>query len=59
MNLGNIFGEIIAIDGKEYKPSDCGNNPISPLAHALKGVGINLEVAEYKDTRPIPHQGIS
>ncbi|RYP78114.1 hypothetical protein DL770_006941 [Monosporascus sp. CRB-9-2] len=40
---------IVAIDGKEYKLRGRGNGPISSLADALKGVGIELDAADYKE----------
>lgn len=48
-NLGRIFEGVIAIDGREYNLRGRGNGPISSLANALKGVGIDLDVADYKE----------
>ncbi|KAI8623384.1 2-isopropylmalate synthase [Xylariaceae sp. FL1651] len=48
-NLGRVFEGVIVIDGHEYKLQGRGNGPISSLANALKGVGINLDVADYKE----------
>ncbi|KAI1825824.1 2-isopropylmalate synthase [Xylaria intraflava] len=48
-SLGRVFEGIISIDGKEYKLRGRGNGPISSLANALKGVGINLDVVDYKE----------
>ncbi|KAK6839608.1 2-isopropylmalate synthase [Apiospora arundinis] len=48
-NLGRVFEGIVAVDGKEYQLEGRGNGPISSLANALKGVGIDLDVADYKE----------
>ncbi|KAH6651802.1 hypothetical protein BKA67DRAFT_338376 [Truncatella angustata] len=48
-NLGRVFDGVVAIDGKEYKLQGRGNGPISSLANALKGVGINLDVVDYRE----------
>ncbi|ORY55675.1 2-isopropylmalate synthase [Pseudomassariella vexata] len=48
-NLPRRFEGIVAIDGKEYQLSGRGNGPISSLANALKGVGIDLDVADYRE----------
>ncbi|KAK9417411.1 hypothetical protein SUNI508_08771 [Seiridium unicorne] len=48
-NLGRVFEGVISIDGKEYALRGRGNGPISSLANALKGVGIDLDVADYKE----------
>ncbi|KAM0816580.1 hypothetical protein AB5N19_02382, partial [Seiridium cardinale] len=48
-NLGRMFEGVISIDGKEYALRGRGNGPISSLANALKGVGIDLDVADYKE----------
>ncbi|KAF7531679.1 hypothetical protein G7054_g8635 [Neopestalotiopsis clavispora] len=48
-NLGRVFEGVISIDGKEYKLVGRGNGPISSLANALKGIGIDLDVADYKE----------
>ncbi|KAI0008612.1 2-isopropylmalate synthase [Xylariaceae sp. FL0662B] len=48
-NRGRVFEGIVAIDGREYQLRGRGNGPISSLANALKGVGIDLDVADYKE----------
>lgn len=48
-NLGRVFEGVISIDGKEYKLVGRGNGPISSLANALKRIGIDLDVADYKE----------
>ncbi|KAI0850764.1 2-isopropylmalate synthase [Daldinia vernicosa] len=48
-NLARVFEGIVAIDGREYQLRGRGNGPISSLANALKGVGIDLDVADYKE----------
>ncbi|KAK8073842.1 2-isopropylmalate synthase [Apiospora phragmitis] len=48
-NLARLFEGIVAVDGKEYQLQGRGNGPISSLANALKSVGIDLDVADYKE----------
>ncbi|KAI0153515.1 2-isopropylmalate synthase [Pestalotiopsis sp. NC0098] len=48
-NLGRVFEGVITIDGQEYSLRGRGNGPISSLANALKGIGIDLDVADYKE----------
>ncbi|RYC56098.1 hypothetical protein CHU98_g10111 [Xylaria longipes] len=48
-NIRRVFEGIVAIDGKKYRLQGRGNGPISSLANALKGVGINLDVMDYKE----------
>lgn len=48
-NLGRLFEGVLAIDGNEYNLRGRGNGPISSLANALKTVGIDLDVADYKE----------
>ncbi|KAI1079690.1 2-isopropylmalate synthase [Whalleya microplaca] len=48
-NPGRLFEGIVAIDGREYQLRGRGNGPISSLANALKGVGIDMDVADYKE----------
>jgi 2-isopropylmalate synthase len=43
------FEGIISVEGKEHKLSGVGNGPISSLANALSTVGIDLDVADYKE----------
>ena len=44
-----VFDGVIAIDGIEHSINGVGNGPISSLANALHGVGIDLDVADYKE----------
>ena len=44
-----VFQGVVEVDGKEYTLHGRGNGPISSLANALKSVGINLDVEEYKE----------
>jgi 2-isopropylmalate synthase len=37
------------VDGREFKLEGRGNGPISSLANALRGVGVNLDVQDYKE----------
>ncbi|KAE9582871.1 2-isopropylmalate synthase [Colletotrichum fructicola] len=48
-NLKRVFEGVVSIDGKEYQLRGRGNGPISSLANALKSVGINLDVEDYKE----------
>ncbi|KAI1379172.1 2-isopropylmalate synthase [Hypoxylon crocopeplum] len=48
-NVARVFEGIVAMDGREYQLRGRGNGPISSLANALKGVGIDLDVADYKE----------
>jgi 2-isopropylmalate synthase len=48
-NLTRVFEGVVAIDGKEYQLRGRGNGPISSLANGLKSVGIDLDVADYKE----------
>ncbi|KAL7910127.1 hypothetical protein GGI35DRAFT_478996 [Trichoderma velutinum] len=48
-NLMRVFDGVISVDGKEFKLHGRGNGPISSLANALKGVGVNLDVQDYKE----------
>ena len=44
-----MFDGVIAIDGIEHSIKGVGNGPISSLANALHSVGIDLDVADYKE----------
>lgn len=48
-NLKRLFEGVIAIDGVEHKLQGSGNGPISSLANSLRSVGIELDVADYKE----------
>lgn len=48
-NLKRKFEGVIAIDGQEHMIEGVGNGPISSLANALHTLGIDLDVAEYKE----------
>lgn len=48
-NLKRRFQGIIEIDGKEHKIQGVGNGALSSLANALKTLGIDLDVADYKE----------
>lgn len=40
---------MVSIDGKEIKLRGRGNGPISSMANALKDVGVDLDVHDYKE----------
>ncbi|MCJ1265847.1 hypothetical protein MMC22_005728 [Lobaria immixta] len=48
-NLKRKFEGVIAIDGQEHAIAGVGNGAISSLANALHTLGIDLDVAEYKE----------
>ncbi|KAH6667531.1 hypothetical protein B0J14DRAFT_180979 [Halenospora varia] len=48
-NMKRIFEGVINIDGQEHPLKGSGNGPISSLANALSSIGIELEVADYKE----------
>jgi 2-isopropylmalate synthase len=48
-NLRRMFKGVISIDGQEHAIRGVGNGAISSLANALKGLGIDLDVADYKE----------
>lgn len=48
-NLQRKFEGIVAIDGLGHRLSGAGNGAISALANALRTLGIELDVAEYKE----------
>ncbi|KAI5847303.1 hypothetical protein DFP73DRAFT_544839 [Morchella snyderi] len=43
------FAGIISMDGREHSIKGVGNGPISSLADALKSVGVDLDVRDYKE----------
>lgn len=48
-NLQRTFNGIITLDGHEHHIKGVGNGPISSLANALKSIGIDLDVVDYKE----------
>ena len=48
-SLSRVFDGVIAIDGIEHSIKGVGNGPISSLTNALHSVGIDLDVANYKE----------
>ncbi|PQE07114.1 2-isopropylmalate synthase protein [Rutstroemia sp. NJR-2017a BVV2] len=48
-DLKRRFEGVVLIEGHEHKLSGIGNGPISSLANALTSLGIDLEVADYKE----------
>jgi len=48
-NLKRIFKGVIEIDGQEHKLFGTGNGALSSLADALRDLGIDLDVADYKE----------
>ncbi|RDA89267.1 hypothetical protein CP532_0493 [Ophiocordyceps camponoti-leonardi (nom. inval.)] len=48
-DMKRVFEGVISCNGTEHKLRGRGNGPISSLASALKSVGINLDVQDYKE----------
>ena len=48
-NLRRKFDGVIEIDGQEHHVSGVGNGALSALAHALKNLGIEIDIADYKE----------
>lgn len=48
-NLMRVFEGVVSVDGKEIQLRGRGNGPISSLAAALRDIGLNLEVQDYKE----------
>lgn len=48
-NLMRVFKGVVSIDGREHQLQGRGNGPISSLANALRTVGIDLDVQDYKE----------
>ncbi|RMY13913.1 hypothetical protein D0867_07304 [Hortaea werneckii] len=48
-NLRRKFDGIIEIDGTEHRISGTGNGALSALANALKTLGIDLDISDYKE----------
>jgi 2-isopropylmalate synthase len=44
-----MFKGVIAIDGQEHHITGVGNGAISSLANALKSLGIDLDITDYKE----------
>ena len=48
-NPRRTFAGIISMDGREHSIRGVGNGPISSLANALKCIGLELDVKDYKE----------
>jgi 2-isopropylmalate synthase len=48
-DLMRLFEGVVSIDGREHRLRGRGNGPISSLANALRGIGINLDVKDYTE----------
>ena len=48
-NLMRVFEGVVQVHGKEIKLRGRGNGPISSMANALKDVGVDLDVHDYKE----------
>lgn len=48
-NLRRRFKGVIEIDGQEHEVAGVGNGALSALANALKNLGIDLDIADYKE----------
>lgn len=57
-NLMRIFEGVILMDGEEVKVRGRGNGPISSMAAALKDVGIDLDIHDYREHAIGEGQGV-
>jgi 2-isopropylmalate synthase len=48
-NLKRMFKGVIAIDGQEHHITGVGNGAISSLANAIKALGVDLDITDYKE----------
>ncbi|KAI8714810.1 Pyruvate carboxyltransferase domain-containing protein [Fusarium sp. LHS14.1] len=48
-NLNRVFEGVVSVDGREINLRGRGNGPISSMANALKDVGVDLDVNDYKE----------
>ncbi|CAG9978353.1 unnamed protein product [Clonostachys byssicola] len=48
-NLLRVFEGVILVDNKEIRLRGRGNGPISSMANALKEIGVDLDVHDYKE----------
>ena len=48
-NARRTFVGVIEMDGREHSIKGTGNGPISSLASALKTIGVDLDVKDYKE----------
>lgn len=48
-DLKRVFEGVVSIDGQEHKLRGRGNGPISSLVSALKDIGVELDVNDYKE----------
>ncbi|PFH59280.1 hypothetical protein XA68_12596 [Ophiocordyceps unilateralis] len=48
-DMKRVFEGVVLCNGTEHQLRGRGNGPISSLASALKGVGVNLDVQDYKE----------
>ncbi|SZF00778.1 unnamed protein product [Blumeria hordei] len=48
-NMRRMFEGVLSVDGQEVRLKGTGNGPISSLANALSTIGIDLDVADYKE----------
>jgi 2-isopropylmalate synthase len=48
-DLRRRFKGVIEIDGKEHSIEGVGNGALSSLANAIKNLGIELDIADYKE----------
>jgi 2-isopropylmalate synthase len=48
-NLRRKFDGVVEIDGQEHHVEGTGNGALSALAHALNNLGIDIDIADYKE----------
>lgn len=48
-NLQRVFEGVISVEGKEIKLRGRGNGPLSSLSDALRQIGVDVDVNDYKE----------
>lgn len=48
-NFKRVFDGVVSVDGKEISLRGRGNGPLSSMANALRDVGVDLDVHDYKE----------
>lgn len=48
-NLQRVFEGVISVDGRELKIKGRGNGPLSSLSDALRQIGVDIDVNDYKE----------
>ncbi|KAF3768805.1 2-isopropylmalate synthase [Cryphonectria parasitica EP155] len=48
-NLQRVFEGVISVEGREYQLKGRGNGPLSSLSDALRQIGVDVDVNDYKE----------